>query len=92
MEGDDESGGEFDVLCSSLPTPNALASKLSIDGHKGSERMGTAPSGRELFVYRLALSFVIPHRPCKSISWQRAVSVIDFHFLYEMVISDWHCN
>lgn len=69
---------KFDVLCSSLPTPNALASKLL---------MGTKdrrPQVEELFVYRLALSFVIPHRPCKSISWQRAVSVIDFHFLLVM--------
>lgn len=42
---------------------------------------GDGPEGRELFVYRLALSFVIPHQPRKSISWQRAVSIIDFHFL-----------
>lgn len=72
---------KFDVLCSSLPTPNALASRQLIDGHKGWETMGTAPNGRELFVYRLALSFVIPHRPCKSVSWQQAVSIINFHFL-----------
>lgn len=38
---------KFDVLCSSLPTPNALASKLLIDGTNDGKGWGR-PQGKSV--------------------------------------------